>query len=56
MSASYNDLKNYVDSSLGQFSKMVEDGFDSVDSSIADSINNLEQGIMEKLTEMLSWY
>ena len=40
MSASYNDLKNYVDSSLGQFSKRVEDGFDSVDSSIADSINN----------------
>ena len=52
MSASYNDLKDYVDSSLGQFSKRVEDGFDSVDS----SINNLEQGIMEKLTEMLSWY
>jgi hypothetical protein len=36
--ASYNGLKYSVDSSFGQMSQRVEDGFDTVDSSIADLI------------------
>ena len=36
--ASYNGLKYYVDSSFGQISQRVENGFDSIDSSIDDLI------------------